>query len=552
MSEVNKVVKYVLLDDEGKKHRKKLITLHPLNTEVDKLQVSGTEVESGEANVDYINAKTVKNIGGPAILSKSINENTGADYKNLVEEIYGGDSPAPTPVPPEPEENPNTPEQDEQEQLAQEAFAGGEKTYTVPEGKSINNLTINTENTNALTVTGAIQSGAHIVVESQNGLTINSTSEEPIDIVVEMNNTKTLSLKGNYNNIYVKGKGFSGSAATVINGAVTIEAAEGTSSVSFGGDWNGTDCAVYTEYEGNVNITNYNPTGDEKLTVYAPNATVTMNNAFDEVTVTVSPNTLILNPSFHARKLTVLNGNVVMNGIDINEFCDEIECEGTITSKTYDVLTASAGISNLNEDTEGNGLTFAITANGHARWNLNEHTYTMKRNMETGVVLMRGTAKLDVYGPGKLTSNGVKEHYCMWVAAEDNVLNIYGGDYEGYTHTLYAEKGVINVYGGTFKLLNADTADRDPNGLLKFLCNCYDASYTAGTAKINIYGGKFYEFNPAVSYSEPGGPVSFVAEGYGVVESEEDGKRVFTVLPVDQIPAETPVVEGDETPNQGE
>ena len=71
-----------------------------------------------------------------------------------------------------------------------------------------------------------------------------------------------------------------------------------------------------------------------------------------------------------------------------------------------------------------------------------------------------------------------------------------------------------------------------PCHAFKFLLNCYDANYTAGTAKINVYGGKFYEFNPAVTYGEPGGPVSYVAEGYGVVESVEDGKKVYEVRPI--------------------
>ena len=60
--------------------------------------------------------------------------------------------------------------------------------------------------------------------------------------------------------------------------------------------------------------------------------------------------------------------------------------------------------------------------------------------------------------------------------------------------------------------------------------NCYDANYTAGTAKINVYGGKFYNFNPAETYGEPNGPVSYVAEGYHVVESVEDGVPVFEVV----------------------
>ena len=137
------------------------------------------------------------------------------------------------------------------------------------------------------------------------------------------------------------------------------------------------------------------------------------------------------------------------------------------------------------------------------------------------------------------------EGYGLWVAATGATLNIHGGEYEGCTHTLYAEKGVINVYDGVFKLTNADTADRDVNGNLKFLLNCHDSDYTSGTAKINVYGGKFYEFNPEVSYGEPNGPVSFVAEGYKAIESVEDGKKVYTVVPENTV---TPVAPGMHEP----
>jgi hypothetical protein len=60
--------------------------------------------------------------------------------------------------------------------------------------------------------------------------------------------------------------------------------------------------------------------------------------------------------------------------------------------------------------------------------------------------------------------------------------------------------------------------------------NCYDQNYTAGKAHINVYGGKFYEFNPSETYGEPGGPVSYVPEGYHVVESVEEGKKVYEVV----------------------
>ena len=75
-----------------------------------------------------------------------------------------------------------------------------------------------------------------------------------------------------------------------------------------------------------------------------------------------------------------------------------------------------------------------------------------------------------------------------------------------------------------------ENPELDPNGHCKFLLNCYDENYTNGTAHINVYGGKFYEFNPAVTYGEPGGPVSYVAAGYKVVESVEDGKKVYEVV----------------------
>lgn len=75
--------------------------------------------------------------------------------------------------------------------------------------------------------------------------------------------------------------------------------------------------------------------------------------------------------------------------------------------------------------------------------------------------------------------------------------------------------------------------DKDQFGRAKFLLNCYDANYTAGTAHINVYGGKFYNFNPAESYGEPGAPVSFVPEGYDVIESMEGDERVYTVVPID-------------------
>jgi hypothetical protein len=102
--------------------------------------------------------------------------------------------------------------------------------------------------------------------------------------------------------------------------------------------------------------------------------------------------------------------------------------------------------------------------------------------------------------------------YGMWLASDKGSIDIYGGHFIADTHAVYTEKGTINIYGGEFELNSGDP---------KYLLNCKDDAYTAGTAKIIVYGGKFHNFDPANSMSEPGGPVSFVAPGYKSVEIEE-------------------------------
>lgn len=453
-------------------------------------------------------------------------------------------------VPPKPETIENTPEQDElandtivdiENQIAE---TGKAATINIPEGETLGNITLPETLTKGVTINGEIADGATIRNESTQYMTINNTGD-PVDIVIDAKGDDTngsVYPKGEYNNIYTDSS-LSGSSSTyaTVHGDVTIDEncnKATTISAQFTDDEEHR-IATDSDFDGKqltiTNSTNHNTEPTEpSIEVYAPNASVTVNGTYDVFTATVSENTLTLGTSFHANKLRVLKGNVIINGMDIYEYADEVECVGTITPKTYDVLTCSPGISNLNADTEANGLTFGLFAAGESAWYLNGHTYTMKRNTATGIVLMRGSAVLNLYGPGKMTSNGANEHYGIWLSNENNVLNVYGGDYEAYTHTLYAQMGTINVYGGTFKLLNADTAERDENGLLKFLLNCYDSSFQAGTARINVYGGKFYEFNPAETYGEPGGPVSYVAEGYTVVETEEDGKRVFEVVKIEE------------------
>jgi hypothetical protein len=84
---------------------------------------------------------------------------------------------------------------------------------------------------------------------------------------------------------------------------------------------------------------------------------------------------------------------------------------------------------------------------------------------------------------------------------------------------IYCYDGTINITNGTFRNDGED---------MKFLLNCKDENYRAGTAKIIVTGGKFYDFNPADNSAE-GEHTSFVPEGYHVETSQDGDSTVYTV-----------------------
>ena len=455
-----------------------------------------------------------------------------------------GSTPTPDPEPePEdevvkPEKTENTEAQDAVEQDIISSLSGGNKTITIEEG-TINNVTIPAEINIAGTVTGKLENGATITNNSPKTITIVNTSEEPVDVVVEQNGGNVY-LRGKFNNVYLDGKSLPAASSSYpdIYGTISIENNDETItgvsiSVNFVGDESGVKylgTAPLTINDGNADVMG-------SPTIYAPNATVTMGGKYTDVTATVSKDTLILKSGFHANSLNVLKGSVMFYGVDLKDFVNdfvnkEIEAKPyslDITAENFNKLTSNSGIYNFVEDVDvTKAVAFGLFGSGKYIYNLNGHEVKCG-NKSSGSIFIRGSVNMTINGDGKLINNA--ESYGVWVSGQDCVLNVNGGNFEAYTHVLYAEKGTINIYGGTFKLLNTDReADRDVNGNFKFLLNCHDADYTSGVAKINVYGGKFYEFNPAVSYGEPNGPVSFVAEGYHVVESVEDGVKVYEVV----------------------
>ena len=452
-------------------------------------------------------------------------------------------------VKPEPTEN------TEQEQAVQDEVAnamtneeGGTKAFSASY-ESINNLTVPSDSLRSATISGSVKDGATITNESSSKyLTLLNTNEEPTDVNV-ITSGGAVYLRGEYDDIYLEGNALKVSSSIYPNVHGTVSVADTEKPVSLALNFVGDDCGVNYLGESELTITDGVADVLGSPTIYAPNASVKMGGKYDEVTATVSDNTLILNNGFHANKLTMLKGNIFVNGLDINEFVDELVMHDgcVITYAEYHVsqsdnskLMGSSPVNGkiiLDTDIElTKGRAYSVVASGKEVIDLNGHTWRCGDTRATGSNLgsyyLRGgninVTFMDSVGGGVFENNHAD--YLVFSNGNNVEVNVMSGEYRGYTHTLYSLLGTINVYGGTFKLLDAETAERDANGNLKFLLNCYDANYTAGTAKINVYGGRFYEFNPAVTYGEPGGPVSYVAPGYHVVESTIDGVKVYDVV----------------------
>ena len=437
-------------------------------------------------------------------------------------------------LPPKPEEIENTPDQEQTASNISDAIENGGNSYTADEGETINNVTIPASAPKSVTINGPVQDGATITNESTKGLTVNNTSEEPVSVTVSNSSSSaSITLKGDagYNDIYAETNKLT---APAVNGTISLDPVNDSASMSVCAGWQD-GSSLISEAEGRITVSNTNSANEPSVEINTPNATVVMTGGqYDTLKVTCADNTLEISGAFHAKKLIMKKGKIVFGAADIHDLVDVLVTEDDVTPNTYEISNSSIagfsknGISNVVEDVVSNSrVGFGIFANGTYRYNFNGHSVSLKGGT-AAAMLFRGTnPKIDIYGPGKIVeTSGV---YGIWTNSENAVVNIYGCDVEAYTHAVYAQTGTINIYGGSFKLLD-ETPELDPNGHHKFLLNCYDANYTAGTARINVYGGKFYNFNPAESYSEPSGPVSFVAEGYHVVESVEDGVPVFEVV----------------------
>lgn len=404
------------------------------------------------------------------------------------------------------------------------------------------------ETTKSTTITGELDPNSTLELTSPKGVTINNTSNEPTNLAVNApadGSTPTVTLKsGTYDTVTVQDASLTVSnEATIQNVVITPETTKTTTINATFVD----GATVTSNSEAPITVTNKNAEGEEvSVTLNAPGSTVTLSGGkWTTISGEVSENTLIIKGSAKIQSLNLTKGNVIVEVPREEDIASVISGEitlgegYTITHRQYDITNDNSsklggvGEMILQEDiTRTSSIVAPVAPAYNAVWNLNGHNITVNGTPKSGVYLNRYSSNLEVKGTGVIHAEG---SYGLWNSTTTGKIIVNDGvTIEAQTHVIYAEKGIIEINGGIFKLTNAATADKDANGNFKFLLNCYDANYTAGTANIIVKGGKFYGFDPSNTYGEPGGPVNYVAAGYESVPTNEayEYGTVYEVRPI--------------------
>ena len=196
--------------------------------------------------------------------------------------------------------------------------------------------------------------------------------------------------------------------------------------------------------------------------------------------------------------------------------------------KSFNTLMGNNGTVKLTDDVTTGRFGPGITAKNDVKLNLNNHNLNvtgLTTSSAQAAIMARGTQEITIGGKGTIDAGG---GICIEGNGADSVINLTGSTTVYQTdrsggELIYCYTGTINITNGTFRNNGEDK---------KFMLNCYDANYRAGTAKIVVTGGKFYDFDPGNNTAE-GPDTSFLAEGYHTEASTvvEEGVEhtVYTV-----------------------
>jgi hypothetical protein len=189
------------------------------------------------------------------------------------------------------------------------------------------------------------------------------------------------------------------------------------------------------------------------------------------------------------------------------------------------MLKSNNGEAKLTENLTIGTIAAGTTAKNIVKLNLGGKTVTFTGNTTTNPAMMfRNKQQVNIGGSGTIDAGG---RVAVWSSGADCEITLSGTMFGRPTYItdrsggelIYCELGTINITDGIFKNTGDDK---------RYLLNCKDANYKAGTAKIVVTGGKFYDFNPADNTAE-GEHTNFLAPGYHVEESQDGDSTVYTV-----------------------
>ncbi len=173
-----------------------------------------------------------------------------------------------------------------------------------------------------------------------------------------------------------------------------------------------------------------------------------------------------------------------------------------------------------------------VAPNGKLTIDFNGKTLTVTKDsssnakLEAAIVVQAGgelTLK-DSVGNGGLTTTNV---YGVEVITGSK-LTIESGNYNCFTSAVQVDNGTAYIKGGTFK---TDDADK------RYLLNCIDEAFKAGTAVMEVTGGTFYGFDPSANPEGEG--TTYVKVGY---ESVDNKNGTYTV---DKISTEASYIDAN-------
>lgn len=177
------------------------------------------------------------------------------------------------------------------------------------------------------------------------------------------------------------------------------------------------------------------------------------------------------------------------------------------TAAELKTALANGGVVTLTDDIE---IDSQITVNDNTVLNLDD--YEIKASEELYDEDIKSWSLISVRNGATLTVNGgvftaiENDSFCVDVRDGSKVI-INGGVFTGNVSAVYVLEGEAVIYGGNFSILQ-----KSEQGDYRFLLNCYDANFEAGTAKITVCGGTYNGFNPE-DYGEVSVPAKYEVAG---------------------------------------